>query len=418
MLGRKLRIEQFASSLHGKRVLMRVDFNVPLKNGKVSDATRILATLPTIRLALENGARSLVLMSHLGRPDGKYEAKSSLRPVAEELERLLGRPVTFLPECVGEEVARVVCDPPEGSIFLLENLRFHAEEEGAGVDAEGNKFKPAKEAVEAFRNQLTSYGDIFINDAFGTAHRAHSSMVGVKLPQRAAGLLMGKELEYFAKALEEPNRPLLVIMGGAKVKDKIQLIKNLLNICNEMIIGGGMAFTFKKVLENMEIGNSIFDEEGAKIVHEIMEAARQKNVQIHLPIDSVCGDRFGEGCNVQTFEGSIPQGWIGMDIGPRSAEMFAEVIRRSNTLVWNGPLGVSENPAFAEGSKRFFAEIVEGAKTRHLTSIVGGGDTAAFVQSQGSEVAHISHISTGGGASLELMEGKSLPGVLYLTDRE
>jgi phosphoglycerate kinase len=397
---------------------MRVDFNVPLKNGKVSDATRILATLPTIRLALENGARSLVLMSHLGRPDGKYEAKSSLRPVAEELEHLLGRPVTFLPECVGEEVARVVCDPPEGSIFLLENLRFHAEEEGAGVDAEGNKFKPAKEAVEAFRDQLTSYGDVFINDAFGTAHRAHSSMVGVKLPQRAAGLLMGKELEYFAKALEEPNRPLLVIMGGAKVKDKIQLIKNLLNICNEMIIGGGMAFTFKKVLENMEIGNSIFDEEGAKIIQEIMETARQKNVQIHLPIDFVSGDRFGEGCNVRTFEGSIPEGWIGMDIGPKSAERFAEVIRRSNTLVWNGPPGVFENPAFAEGSKRFFAEIVEGAKTRHLTSIVGGGDTAAFVQSQGSEVACISHISTGGGASLELMEGKPLPGVLYLTDRE
>jgi phosphoglycerate kinase len=417
MLARKLRLEHIASTLRDKRVLMRVDFNVPLKEGKVSDATRIASTLPSLKMSLDNYPKSLVLLSHLGRPDGNPNPKYSLRPVASELERLLQRPVTFLPHCVGEEVKKALANPPHGSIFLLENLRFHAEEEGKGVDASGKKFKPPKEAVEDFRAQLTSYGDVFINDAFGTAHRAHSSMVGINLPVRAAGLLMGKELEYFSKALEDPKRPLLVILGGAKVKDKIQLIKNLLNISNEMIIGGGMAFTFKKVLDKVNIGKSLYDEEGAKIVHEIMEVAKHKNVRIYLPDDYLCSDRLEAGGQVELHEGSIPDGLYGLDIGPKSIEKFASVIRKANTVVWNGPPGVFENPAFRQGSTSFFNEILEGTKSRGLLSIVGGGDTAAFVQSQGERADQISHISTGGGASLELMEGKELPGIAYLSDK-
>ena len=417
MLARKLRLEQIATSLRDKRVLMRVDFNVPLKEGKVSDATRIVSTLPTLKMSLDNHPKSLVLLSHLGRPDGSSNPKYSLKPVAGELEKLLQRPVTFLPNCVGEEVKKALDSAADGSVFLLENLRFHPEEEGKGLDATGKKIKPPKEAIDHFRAQLTSYGDVFINDAFGTAHRGHSSMVGINLPIRAAGLLMGKELEYFSKALEQPKRPLLVIMGGAKVKDKIQLIKNLLNISNEMIIGGAMAFTFKKVVDKVNIGSSLFDEEGAKIVNEIMEAAKEKNVRIHLPDDYMCSDKIEAGGKIELHEGSIPDGLYGLDIGPKSIEKFASVIRRANTVVWNGPPGVFENPAFKQGSVSFFNEIVEGSKSRGLLSIVGGGDTAAFVQTQGERSELISHISTGGGASLELMEGKELPGIAYLSER-
>jgi phosphoglycerate kinase len=257
---------------------MRVDFNVPVKEGEVKDTTRIVATLPTINKAFEHGAKCVVLMSHLGRPDGRVDPKSSMAPVAPVLEGLLGRPVTFLNECVGAEIEAACADPAEGSVILLENLRFHPEEEGAGLDESGTKVKADPAAVETFRDSITKLGDIFINDAFGTAHRAHSSMVGVKHETRAAGYLMGKEVEYFAKALETPNRPLLVILGGAKVSDKIKLINNLLDQCNEMIIGGGMAFTFLKQLNNMEIGGSLFDQEGAELIEGIMKKAAEKNV--------------------------------------------------------------------------------------------------------------------------------------------
>ena len=415
MLARKLQITQIVEELKDQRVLMRADFNVPIKNGKISDLTRITSTLPTIKLILDSGARSLVLMSHLGRPDGLKDPKSSLCIVAQELERLLERPVTFLQDCVGHEVEGACKDPAPGSVFLLENLRFHPEEEGAGKDEQGNKVKPAKEAVDAFRASLTSLGDIFINDAFGTAHRAHSSMVGVSLPRRAAGLLMGKEIEYFSKVLENPNRPLLVIMGGAKVKDKIQLIMNLLDKCNEMIIGGGMAFTFLKKLNGIDIGSSLYDEEGSHIVEAIMSKAQEKGVQIHLPVDYVCGDKFGEDAQVRVLEGPIPEGWLGLDIGPKSIEVMTQAIRRANTVVWNGPPGVFEMAPFRNGSVAFLGEISNG-HGRGLASIVGGGDTASFVQSMGKQGSTISHISTGGGASLELMEGKDLPGVLYLSD--
>ena len=415
MLARKLQITQITEELKDQRVLMRADFNVPIKNGKIADLIRITSTVPTIELILSSGARSLVLMSHLGRPDGLRDPSASLQIVAVELERILGRPVTFLADCVGAEVVEACREPAPGTIFLLENLRFHPEEEGTGKDEHGGKVKPSAAAVQAFRDSLTSLGDIFINDAFGTAHRAHSSMVGINLPRRAAGLLMGKEIQYFAKVLENPSRPLLVIMGGAKVKDKIQLIMNLLDKCDEMIIGGGMAFTFLKKSQGIEIGSSLYDEEGSNIVEAILKKAQEKGVQIHLPVDYVCGDRFKDDCQVQVLEGNIPEGWLGLDIGPKSIENMTQAIGRANTVVWNGPPGVFEMAPFRNGSVAFFDAVIQGA-SRGLASIIGGGDTANFVQSMGEQVSLISHISTGGGASLELMEGKDLPGVLYLSD--
>lgn len=415
MLARKLRLGAIAKTLANKRVLMRVDFNVPVKEGKVKDVTRITATLPTLQLALANNPKSLVLMSHLGRPDGKVVEKHSMRPVVPLLEKHLGRPITFLPDCVGAQVEAACANPAPGTIFLLENLRFHIEEEGSAKTPDGKKIKAEKDKVAAFRKSLTSLGDVYVNDAFGTAHRAHSSMVGVNLQQRAAGLLMGKELEYFSKVIEQPKRPLLVIMGGAKVKDKIQLIMNLLDLCNEMIIGGGMAFTFKKTLENISIGNSLFDADGAALVPQIMKKAQEKGVRIHLPVDYKCGDKFADDCRTQMVEGAIPDGWLGMDIGPKSQHQFSEVIRRAHTAVWNGPVGVFENPQFKDGSIAMLNELVAATKAGQV-SIVGGGDTAAFVQTQPEKAKVLSHISTGGGASLELLEGKELPGVAYLSD--
>ena len=415
MLARKLRLDAIAKSLANKRVLMRVDFNVPVKEGKVKDITRIAATLPTLNLALANNPKSLVLMSHLGRPNGQVVEKHSMRPVVSVLEKQLGRPITFLPDCVGPQVEAACANPAPGTIFLLENLRYHIEEEGSAKTADGKKIKAEKDKVAAFRRSLTTLGDVYVNDAFGTAHRAHSSMVGVNLNQRAAGLLMGKELEYFSKVIEQPKRPLLVIMGGAKVKDKIQLIMNLLDLCNEMIIGGGMAFTFKKTLDNIAIGNSLFDADGAALVPEIMRKAQAKNVQIHLPIDYKCGDKFADDCRTQFAEGPIPDGWMGLDIGPKSITQFSEVIRRAHTTVWNGPVGVFENPHFKDGSLALLNELVTATRAGQI-SIVGGGDTAAFVGTQPDKAKVLSHISTGGGASLELLEGKELPGVAYLSD--
>jgi phosphoglycerate kinase len=416
MLGRKLRMEHVLDQLAGKRVLMRVDFNVPVKEGVVKDTTRIVATVPTILKAFEHGARSVVLMSHLGRPDGRVQPASSMAPVAPVLEGLIGRPVTFLSDCVGAEVEAACANAAEGSVILLENLRFHIEEEGAGIDETGLKVKALGPDVETFRDSLTKLGDIFINDAFGTAHRAHSSMVGVKHETRAAGYLMSKEIEYFAKALETPTRPLLIILGGAKVSDKIKLINNLLDNCNEMLIGGGMAFTFLKKINNMEIGGSLFDAEGADLIEGIMKKAAEKNVQIHLPVDFKCGNGFSADAETQVCTDAIPEGWMGLDIGPQSAANFVEVVNRANTILWNGPQGVTEFPAFRHGSESLYNAITSGTETRGLISIVGGGDTAAFVQSMNPTAAQISHISTGGGASLELLEGRDLPGVTYLSE--
>ncbi|GFY58729.1 phosphoglycerate kinase 1 [Trichonephila inaurata madagascariensis] len=405
-----------ALDLKDKRVLMRVDFNVPIKDGVISNNQRIVAALDSIKYALEKGAKSLVLMSHLGRPDGKRNEKFSLRLVADELKKLLGRDVQFLSDCVGPEVEAACANPAPGSVILLENLRFHIEEEGKGVDANGAKVKAKPEDVTKFRESLTKLGDVYINDAFGTAHRAHSSMVGVNLPQKASGFLMKKELAYFAKALDNPVRPFLAILGGAKVADKIQLIENLLDKVNEMIIGGGMSFTFLKVLNNMEIGNSLYDEEGSKIVGNLMEKAKKNGVQIHLPVDFVTADKFAEDATpgTATIETGIPKGSMGLDCGPKSAELFCAVIGRAKTIVWNGPVGVFEFENFANGTKVVMDKVVEVTLTG-TTTIIGGGDTATCCAKWKTE-DKVSHVSTGGGASLELLEGKTLPGVAALSD--
>uniref|UniRef100_A0A0N5B0D2 Phosphoglycerate kinase n=1 Tax=Syphacia muris TaxID=451379 RepID=A0A0N5B0D2_9BILA len=405
----KLSIDKL--DVKGKRVLMRVDFNVPLKDGKITNNQRIAAAVPTIKYALDHGAKSVVLMSHLGRPDGRKQEKFTLKPVVPELKTLLGRDVTFVNDCVGPEVEKITANPPNGSVILLENLRFYKEEEGKGVNEKGEKVKASPEDVEKFRASLTKHGDIYINDAFGTAHRAHSSMVGVKLDQRASGFLMKKELDYFAKALDSPVRPFLAILGGAKVADKIQLIKNLLDKVDEMIIGGGMAFTFVKVLKGISIGNSLFDAEGAKIVNDLMKKAEEKNVKIHLPVDFITADKYAEDAKVghADLKTGIAEGQMGLDIGAETAKQFSEVISRAKTIVWNGPAGVFEWDNFASGTKAIMDAVVA-ATGKGVVTIIGGGDTATCCKKWNTE-DKVSHVSTGGGASLELLEGKLLPGV-------
>lgn len=403
--------------LAGKRVLMRVDFNVPQDKvtGAITNNQRIVAALPTVKFALEKGA-SVVLMSHLGRPDGQKIAKFSLKPVAEELAKLLGLPVKFLEDCVGPAV-EAACAPSAlkaGDVVLLENLRFHIEEEGKVKLEDGTSKKADPKAVEAFRASLTKLGDVYVNDAFGTAHRAHSSMVGVALPKKAAGFLMEAELKAFAAVLDNPKRPLLAILGGAKIADKIPLIKNLIEKADTIIVGGGMAFTFKKVLQNMEIGNSLFDAEGAKLVPELVEKAKARGVKILLPVDYICGDKFDPNAAVQSADDAsgIKAGWLGLDVGPKSQALFNEAILASKTIIWNGPPGVFEFPAFA-GATRSMADAISQATAQGATTVVGGGDTATAAKKM--KVADkVSHCSTGGGASLEFLEGKVLPGVAFL----
>jgi phosphoglycerate kinase len=408
-------------NLAGRRVLMRVDFNVPQDKatGAITNNQRIAAALPTIQHALAQGA-AVVLMSHLGRPDGQRIAKFSLQPVAVELEKLLGRPVRFLDDCVGPAV-EAACAPgalQPGDVVLLENLRFHLEEEGKvkvkQADGTETKLKadPAKEA--AFRASLTRLGDVFVNDAFGTAHRAHSSMVGVALREKAAGFLMEAELKAFAKVLENPDRPLLAILGGAKIADKIPLIHNLLEKANKVIIGGGMAYTFHKVNRGMAIGGSLFDAEGAKIVAELEAKAKARGVELIFPVDFLAGDRFAPDANTRPADlaTGIPDGWEGMDAGPRSIALYREAILSSRTIVWNGPAGVFEFEAFA-GATRAMAEAIAEATAKGATTVVGGGDTATAAK-KFKVASKVSHCSTGGGASLEYLEGKVLPGVAFL----
>jgi phosphoglycerate kinase len=403
--------------LAGKRVLIRVDFNVPMDGDKITNPARIVAALPTIKYALEKKPKAIILMSHLGRPDGKVVSKYSLKPVATELEKQLGKPVQFLNDCVGDEVVNAVHSAEDGSVILLENLRFHIEEEGSAKSSDGTKTKADPAKVNTFRESLTRLGDVYVNDAFGTAHRAHSSMVGVKLDNRASGFLMKKELEYFAKALENPERPFLAILGGAKVSDKIQLIENMLDKVNSLIICGGMAFTFKKTLENVKIGNSLFDEEGSKKVADLVENAKKNGVNIVFPVDYVIADKFDKNAKKDVVDDStgIPDGWLGLDVGPKSNEIFRKAVLEAKTILWNGPAGVFEFPAFAEGSKSLLEANIEAAK-KGATVIVGGGDTATLVAQHGAE-DKMSHVSTGGGASLELLEGKKLPGVAELSEK-
>lgn len=399
----------------GKRALIRVDFNVPQDKttGAITNNQRIVAALPTIQHVLDQGG-SVVLMSHLGRPNGQKVEKFTLRPVADELSKLLGRPVTFVDACSGEVAEKACASLKPGDVVLLENLRFHIEEEGKAKNEDGTSIKADPAKVAAFRASLSKLGDVFINDAFGTAHRAHSSMVGVNLPQKAAGFLMEKELNAFAAVLDHPQRPLLAILGGAKIADKIPLINNLIEKADEIIIGGGMAYTFKKVLEGMEIGGSLFDPEGAKIVADLAAKAKAGNVKLIFPVDYVCADSFSAEAKTCPAEDStgIPAGWEGLDAGPKSIALYREAILRAKTIIWNGPPGVFEFEKFS-GATRAMAEAVAEATAKGAITVVGGGDTATAAKK--FKVADkVSHCSTGGGASLEFLEGKILPGVAAL----
>ncbi|KAH3671831.1 hypothetical protein OGAPHI_000017 [Ogataea philodendri] len=400
----------------GKRVFIRVDFNVPLDGDKITNNQRIVAALPTIKYVLDHKPKAVVLASHLGRPNGEVNLKYTLKPVATELESLLGQKVNFLKDSVGPEVESAVNGASDGEVFLLENLRFHIEEEGSKKTSEG-KVKASKEDVEKFRKQLTALADVYVNDAFGTAHRAHSSMVGIELKERAAGFLMAKELEYFSKALENPVRPFLAILGGAKVSDKIQLIDNLLEKVDILIIGGGMAFTFNKIINKMNIGKSLFDKEGAEIVPKLVEKAKKNNVEIILPVDFVTADDFSPDAKVgyATLEEGIADDLQGLDNGEKSAKLYADAIAKAKTIVWNGPPGVFEFEAFSKGTKGMLEACVKSAQAGN-TVIIGGGDTATVAKKFGG-ADKLSHVSTGGGASLELLEGKELPGVVALGNK-
>jgi phosphoglycerate kinase len=404
--------------LKGKRVFIRVDFNVPQDKKDpniITNTARIDAALPTIKYALDNGAKSVVLCSHLGRPNGEFNEKFSLKPVAKVVEEKLGRPVMMMKDVVGPEVEAACADPAPGSVILLENSRYYIEEEGKGKDKDGNKIKADPAKVTSFRASIAKLADIYCSDAFGTAHRAHSSMVGDGYGVKCSGFLLKKELDYFAKVVDSPTKPVCGILGGAKVADKIQLIMNLLDKVDIMIIGGGMAFTFIKEA-GVEIGASLYDEEGAKLVPDILKKAKEKGVELILPVDFVCSSKFGDDGEISMGDMStgVPVGFLGLDIGPKSIEMNDAAIAKSKTIVWNGPMGVFEMGAFEAGTKRMMDKIVEVTASGAI-SVIGGGDTATACKVY-KTIEKVSHCSTGGGASLELLEGKVLPGVAALDD--
>jgi len=412
----KLKIDQVG--LKDKRVFIRVDFNVPQDKQDpniITNTARIDAAIPTIKYALENGAKSVVLCSHLGRPNGQKNEKFSMAPVAKVVEEKLGRPVQLMKDVVGPEVEAACADPAPGSVILLENSRFYVEEEGKAKDAEGNKIKADPEKVKEFRASFAKMADIYCSDAFGTAHRAHSSMVGDGFPVKCSGFLLSKELDYFAKVVDSPTKPVCGILGGAKVADKIQLIMNLLDKVDIMIVGGGMAFTFLKV-NGCAIGDSLYDEEGAALVPEIQKKAKEKGVELILPTDFVCSSKFGVDGEIKNGDLStgVPDGFLGLDIGPKSIELNDAAIAKSKTIVWNGPMGVFEMAPFEAGTKRMMDKIVEVTEGGAI-SVIGGGDTATACKKYNT-IDKVSHCSTGGGASLELLEGKVLPGVAALDD--
>jgi phosphoglycerate kinase len=380
--------------LKGKRVLMRVDFNVPMEGGKVTDDTRIRASLPTIKYVLEQGA-SLLLMSHLGRPKGGFDPEFSLKPAAEVLSGLLGKPVKMAPDCVGPEVEKMAKALKPGEIIMLENTRFHPEEE--------------KNDMELAR-KMASLGDVFVNDAFGSAHRAHSSTEGVAhfLPA-VSGFLMEKELEYLGRATSNPEHPYIAILGGAKISDKILVVENLLTKCDKLIIGGGMANTFLSA-KGLNMQDSLVEAGSIDLAKTILEKSGQRIV---LPVDAVIADKFEADANSKTVDvDKIPSGWRMMDVGPKTLELYKETLKGARLIVWNGPVGVFEMPKFAEGTFALAKLLaVSGA-----TTVIGGGDSASAVKKAGV-AGQMTHISTGGGASLEFLEGKELPGVAALLNK-
>jgi phosphoglycerate kinase len=394
--------------LQHKHVFMRVDFNVPLtEDGReITDDTRIRETLPTIEYALRHKAK-LILASHLGRPKGKPNPKYSLRPVVDRLRVLLDHHlgesvnVAFSPDCVGDIATELSRQLESGQVLLLENLRFHAEEEA-------NDPK--------FAEQLASLCELYVNDAFGSAHRAHASTEGIThfIKQSAAGLLMEKELQYMGKALTEPAKPFVAILGGAKVSDKIEVIDNLLGKVDALLIGGGMAYTFLKA-KGQEVGKSLVEADKIEVAKEALKKAEAKGVRFLLPLDHVLADKFAPDAKTQIFSGdsSFPADWMALDIGPKTVELFSEEIAEARTIVWNGPMGVFEMPAFANGTTKIAKAV---AKNSEAISIIGGGDSVAAVK-QAGVADQITHISTGGGASLEFLEGKKLPGVEALTNK-
>jgi phosphoglycerate kinase len=387
--------------VEGKKVLMRVDFNVPIEDGKIGDDNRMVQALPSINYVTENGGK-LILMSHLGRPGGDVDPSLSLKPVAEHLQTMVDTKVHFSEDCIGEKAKTVIDQAKDGEIVLLENVRFH---------------KGEKANDEKFCKQLAEHGDLFCNDAFGSSHRAHSSVAGVTrfLQPAVSGYLLEKEIKYLNDSINNPKQPFVAILGGAKVSDKIGVIENLLDKVDSILIGGGMTYTFYKA-KGLPIGDSLVEDGKVDLAKELLQKAEQKGVNVVLPVDSVAAKEFKNDAEHKVVdEDGIEDGWMGVDIGPQTCLSFGNIIKNAKTVVWNGPMGVFEMPNYAEGTNTVAEALAEATKLG-ATTIIGGGDSASAIKQAGLEES-VSHVSTGGGASLMFLEGKDLPGVVALTDK-